>query len=235
MHVARGSSANPGTRREVPAGSIVFWPGAGSDAVFLLESGLVSLQRLSPAGDSLGLCLVRPGELFGEEVLFDRPLQCLAEVLVPSAVRSIPARQLGDRLRRYPEEAWTLAAQLHGRGAQLMDRAEGLLARDACARLAGLLVELRDSLAQPGKAADAEHLPLTQTRLAALVGASRQTVNAVLGRLESDGLIARSQPGLRIRRVEALRALAAGSDDGARPATGFRCVGAAPLPLAGFG
>jgi CRP-like cAMP-binding protein len=107
---AVSGSPDPGegaVRWQLRPRSTVFRAGDDSDLVFVLESGLVGLQRLSPDGAAVGLCVVRPGEVFGEDVLFDRPLQCFAETLVASVVSPVPVSRMRSDLRHQPEKAAT--------------------------------------------------------------------------------------------------------------------------------
>lgn len=208
---AGGTDPPPGW--ELPGSATLYWPGGSSGVVFLLRRGLVALERLAASGDTLGLCLVRPGEVFGEEVLFGRPLGCFAETLVPSQVSPIPVRQMRERLLGCPREAWALAAQLEARSARLMDRIEVLAARSVSSRLAGVLLELGEALAASDGGPDGVRIPLTQARLASLAVCTRQTVNALLGRLEADGVIARARDGVRLLRPAALEGAVPGCND----------------------
>lgn len=198
------------SRSDLPGGSTIFWPGQRAESVFVLERGVVALQRVSPVGEAVGLYLVRSGELFGEEALFDRPVGCVAETLVPSAVARLPVAGLRDVLRHHPEDAWNLAAQLQARTARLVDRVEQLATGGVYSRLVHVLLELAESLGHRDGDGVLLLLPVSQARLASLVGTSRQSVNQLLGRLEAEGLIARSRMELRLLRVEALRAVAGG-------------------------
>jgi CRP/FNR family transcriptional regulator len=210
-------------RWELPPRAAVFRAGEDSELVFVLESGLVGLQRVSPDGAPVGLCVVRPGEVFGEDVLFDRPLRCFAETLVASVVSPVPASRLRRILRQRPEAAWALAEQLQARAARLMDSLEGLMAQDVRTRLLHTLLELAEALGGCDGDGAPPRLPVTQAQLANLIGATRQTVNAALGSLEAEGLVARSRGSLHVVRVEGLRAARAPS-----PA-GFASAAAAPL------
>jgi CRP/FNR family transcriptional regulator len=74
-------------------------------------------------------------------------------------------------------------------------------------RLALLLLELEKDFGKREAEQRVLDLPLTQSELASLVGASRQSVNAALGELQRDGLISREGRRLRLVEPERLRAL----------------------------
>lgn len=198
-----------GSPREYAVGSTIFWQGGTSDAVFILERGLVALQRLSPAGDIVGVCLIRPGEVFGEEALFGRPNPCFAEALAPSLVSRVPVAQMRMILNGHTQTGLELMGQLQSRTAELMRRMESLVSQEVRSRVADILLALADQLGRPVAGRVVMKLPVSQTKLAALVCSTRQSVNALLGMFEAEGLIARSGRELRILDVEALRAVAA--------------------------
>lgn len=212
---AMSAGPAPGSRH-FPEGVGIFEPGGSSDCVWLLERGLVSLQRVSADGDPVGLCLIRPGEVFGEESLFDRPFLCFAETLVPSVVSRVPVRSFRSLLRQSPQDGWALAEQLQARTSRLMDRVEGLAVRDVRTRLACMLLDLAEALGDTAPHVTDPRLPISQTTLANLIGTTRQSVNALLGRFDDDGLVVRSRGEVRLLRMDALRAVAAGLEE--RPA-----------------
>jgi len=209
-----GMHTNPaGIPRQIPEGTQLFGPGALSDCVLLLESGLVSLQRAGGEGDAVGLCLVRPGEVFGEEALFERPCAYCAETLVPSVVSRVPVRSFRQLLQRRPQDAWALSEQLQARTRRLMERVEHLAVRDVRARLACVLLDLAEGLGQAEDGAAPPRLPVSQATLAMLIGSTRQTVNALLGRFDDDGLVVRSRGEVRLLRMNGLRAVADGLEE----------------------
>ena len=66
--------------REVPAGTIVYEEGSPGDALFLLTSGEVHIDRRVDTGGRVELARLAPGDVFGDLALIDR---------VPRAARAV--------------------------------------------------------------------------------------------------------------------------------------------------
>lgn len=56
--------------KQIPGNVILFEQGAALSNIYLIVSGAIKLQRLSPAGDEKVLNILRPGQTFAEAALF---------------------------------------------------------------------------------------------------------------------------------------------------------------------
>jgi len=56
--------------KQVPANVVLFEQGAELSNIYLIVSGAVKLQRLSPSGDEKVINILRPGQTFAEAALF---------------------------------------------------------------------------------------------------------------------------------------------------------------------
>jgi CRP-like cAMP-binding protein len=177
------------TGRSVPA-SEVWFP----------QSGVIALFASNGAGRSVQIGLVGNEGCVGLEALVDRvPRLTDAVVQIEGSMSVVSAAQLKATLFDRPSIEAAMARFLFGLCAQSVrtiacDRVHSLPSR--CCRW---LLKIQDRLGS-------DDLPLTQERLAALLGSGRQRINAVLGELEQDGLVRRDRGRVRLMTRSGLEA-----------------------------
>jgi CRP-like cAMP-binding protein len=187
-------------------GETVFAPEVHPHSVYLLCEGRVRIYRLSEGGSETTFGYVAPGEVFGELPAFgDHPRESFAEAVVPSVVWKVPLAVFQELLEGRPSLVFEVTKQIGQRLKRIESRVESLVFLDARTRLARILLELACDLGVSSDGDAVIDAELTQSELATLVGATRQTVNASLGELIHDGLVERDGKRLRIPNVERLR------------------------------
>ncbi len=195
-------------RRQYAEGEIVFMPVSAPDSVYLLESGLVRIYRLSESGLETTLGYVREGEVFGEFAIFgDQPRESFAQAVEPSVVWKTPRRSFQPYVASRPGLAYEISKQIGGRLKQIESRVESLVFRDVRSRVILILLELADSFGlnrEDGSILLDVHI--TQAELATLVGSTRQSVNATLAGLTQQGLVRRDSRRIVLTKPEELRA-----------------------------
>lgn len=174
----------------------IFHEGTPSFGFFILCSGKVKLIKQGPAGKRQILKIVGPGELLGEENLFDGSTHSAsARTLEPTRARFIKREDFLDFLKRHPMVALQLAEkvarELQGFQAKLIETAY-----ESCrARLARLLLALADKYGREG----AIQVRISRTDLAEMAGISTETAIRTLGEFEERHLIT-----LRRRKISIL-------------------------------
>jgi CRP-like cAMP-binding protein len=190
-------------------GSTIFTPRTNPHSIYLLEQGLVRIYRLSQHGEETTFGYVSPGEVFGELTVFgDFPRESFAMTVHASRVWRIPLKVFHDLLESHTGVLLAIIRQMGQRMKRIESRVENLVFRDVRARLAGILLELKEDFGHPRGDSWLLDLALTQAELATLVGATRQTVNASLRELESRGLIRREGRRLIVCRPAELASVA---------------------------
>jgi CRP/FNR family cyclic AMP-dependent transcriptional regulator len=187
-------------------GEMIFSPEPNPDSVYLLERGLVRIFRLSAAGSETTFGYVAPGEVFGELAGFgDYPRESFAQTVHKSRAWKIPREVFQEVLRRKPDLVMAITRQIGERLKRIESRVEDLVFRDVRSRVSHILLELAEDFGQSDDGGMViESLP-TQSELATLVGSTRQTVNATLRELQTEGLIGRWQRRVVLLRPEELR------------------------------
>ncbi|MDH3212495.1 MAG: Crp/Fnr family transcriptional regulator [Myxococcales bacterium] len=195
-------------------GEMVFSPEPRPRSVYLLEAGRVRIFRLSPTGSETTFGYVTPGEVFGELAgLGDYPRESFAQTVSKSRAWKIPRMAFQQLLKRQPRVILAITRQIGARLKRIESRVEDLAFRDVRSRVAHVLLELAEDFGRRDDEGLVIETPPRQGELATLVGSTRQTVNATLRELETEGLIGRRQRRIVLRRPEALRLVAVSAPD----------------------
>ena len=189
--------------------SVLHREGTGADVVFLLASGIVKLHRIS-GEHSMLVRLMRPGDIWGEWVEDGFPKwRATAECMSPVKVHAFPVADFRRACQRDPELAAWLARMLAHRLGEMERRMELLSFYRVEQRLLLSLAELAEHCGPEAGQRDYA-LPLTQTDLASLIGATRETVSTTLNSLERRGVLRLRRRSLEFSSPDQLRNAAIG-------------------------
>ncbi|MCA1842295.1 MAG: Crp/Fnr family transcriptional regulator [Actinobacteria bacterium] len=164
---------------EYDAGTFLFRTGQAPSRIHIVRSGAVELS-CAFKGRPVVLQILRPGDVVGDVPLFLRMTESFdAVALEDSRVLSVDSLTLHRLLARRPQLAWRWMLSVSSRMASAQARLVELLAGGLEAQMALVLL----------RRADDGVVHLRQSILAELVGGRRPSVNRVLKRLESEGLL----------------------------------------------
>lgn len=165
-----------------PAKQVVFLAGEeGGDALLVVLEGRVKVSLISAEGKEAILCILQPGEMFGEMSLLDGGPRS-ATVTTMEACRFLQIRR-DDFLRfleGHPKVALTLLATLSERLRATNDLVGNLSFLNLSARLARILLSLGQQYGKLGAGGIVIGLKLSQEELGNLAGVSRESVNRQL-------------------------------------------------------
>lgn len=176
----------------VAAGAPVFRQGDRSRGIFLLLTGSLRLQRVTPDGTAVTLHHVRAGETFAEASLFSDRYHCDAVAENACRVGRYPKAALVTALRGDPESLWRFTAELAHSLQRLRSRYELKQIRSAPERV---LQFLRLRCAADGSYA----VPGALRDLAAELGLTQEALYRSLATLEREGRLSRHGNALRLR------------------------------------
>jgi len=184
----------------------LFSQGQHAEALFVIEEGLVKQTRTNQGGDRIILAMCGPGDVVGEEALggATSTYGADAEVLAPANLYRIPRETLNRMLHQDAEFASLLIDFLLKRRQTLAEKVELLCLHDVEYRILFYLAEL-SSLVRPATDSTGYHVPITQSELADLIGATRETTSTTLNQLEKRGLLKLSRRLLTIPSPGLLR------------------------------
>jgi len=190
-HEALRAMARTLRARRFRRGEVLFHEGDPGDALFVVASGAVKVVVPSEEGEEAILATLRRGDFLGELALLDgAPRSASAVALEATEALALPRDQFLALVAAEPAIRDALLASLAGELRRLTTHVAELHFLDLTGRLAARLARLAeehgDRLPDGTVRLDA---PLTQSDLAAMIGATRQSVNKLLGEFEADGLL----------------------------------------------
>jgi len=172
---------------------MLFLEGETGHSMFLMAQGVVQLFKTSPDGKEVVIKLVRPGEIFGEVVLFQRdhyPVSACA--LTAAQVFLLPKRQF-DLLLDEGEFRRELVGMLLEKQRFLAEQIFRLSALDVEQRFFHFLRE------QYGEREEYA-VDVTKRELAAAIDALPETLSRLLLKLKEEGAVQWEGDNLRLRR-----------------------------------
>lgn len=177
--------------RRFRRGEVLFHQGDPGDSLFIITAGAVKIMLPSEEGDEAILATMRPGGFFGELALLDgAPRSATAVALEPTETLVLPRDRFRFLIDTEPASRDALLAALAGELRRLTDHVEELHFLDMTGRMAARLLRLANGSGVPGPDGSVRlEGPYTQGDLAAMIGATRQSVNKLLGQFVDDGLI----------------------------------------------
>lgn len=191
-----------------PQEHLVTEGGPGSHVVLIL-SGWCMVRRSTERGPII-LALRTAGELVGEMAALDgRPRSATVSALGPVDALTVP----GDRFRHFmaarPYVNGLVMAQLTERLRSADDERRALASATVLERLAACLVQLCDRSGPGPDGSVTISPPLSQSEIAAAIGATREAVAKALRLLREQGLVRTGPKTVVVADVALLRLLSA--------------------------
>lgn len=200
----RESIGKYGARTFWPAGFSIYELGAPADGVFIVARGQVALRNPVPSGRSFVPWVASAGETFGGEGLEqDARYASQARAEEETETFHLTTARFSALMREQPAQALSLVRQLMAERTSLLDKFAQYATLTVEQRLVAALVHMarsRETLADERE----EPVMVSRRLLGELVGATRESISLVLGRLSSEGLIQRAGNALMIADVEGL-------------------------------
>ena len=192
--------------RRFRRGEVLFHEGDPGDALFIVAAGAVKVVVPSEGGDEAILATLRRGDFFGELALLDgAPRSASAVALEATETLALPRDQFRVLVGSEPAIRDALLAALAGELRRLTAHVAELHFLDLTGRLAARLARLAQEHGMRGPDGSVKlDAPLTQSDLAAMIGATRQSVNKLLGEFVEEGLLRLDHDTIVVPDVEAL-------------------------------
>jgi CRP-like cAMP-binding protein len=202
-------------RRRFRRGEVIFHAGDPGDALHVVASGSVKIVLSSEIGEEAIIATLHPGDFFGELSLLDgAPRSATAAAVEATETVSLPRQTFLEEIGRRPSLRDSLLRSLAEELRRLTGHVEELHFLDLSGRLASRLAHLaRDAEPAPERTAEGQlearlEWPFTQSDLAAMIGATRQSVNRLLVDLVDRGLVRIERETLVIPDLEQLEEMA---------------------------
>ncbi len=193
-------------RRTFRAGEVIFHRDDPGQVLYMIKDGKVKICIISPDGQEVSLAVLGKGEYFGEFALLDGlPRSTDAVALEKVECYTLQRGDFHNAILKNPKIAILVLEALTKRIRNTDQMVEDLIFLDVYGRVAKKLLELAD--AHGVKVDDGVRIDvrLTQQELASMVGASRESVNKVLGYFTDKDYISTDKHRITLHRISDLK------------------------------
>ena len=195
--------------RRFGAGETIFLMGALNNSMMAVLSGEVKIGMTSAEGKEITLAIVHAGEVFGEIAMLDgKPRSADAKALTACDLAVLERRDVLAALEHNPAAWRGLVEVLCSRMRRTDEHLVELALLDLPARLAKALLRIADGDEVEGAKPAPAECRLSQSELATIVGAARESVNKCLHAWQRTGIVRMQRRAIKIADRHALEALA---------------------------
>jgi CRP-like cAMP-binding protein len=191
------------------AGETIYLAGDSATRLYVVAAGKVKVVRHTLAGQDVVLDILAPGGHFGAlSALGDAEYPDTAQALTPSCILEIAAEDFQAILRDHPAVALAALDIVATRLEAAHEQIRHLSAQPVAGRVAAALLALSRKLGQPHDGTLLIQMPLSREDLAAMTGATVETVSRVMSKLRAEGIIRSGRQWVAIADAGRLAALA---------------------------
>jgi CRP/FNR family transcriptional regulator/CRP/FNR family cyclic AMP-dependent transcriptional regulator len=177
-------------RRAYGPGVTLFHQGMPGSTLYVIAEGSVRVFAVGLTGQEHTFTTFGPGNFFGELSVIDGLPRTASAITLDHSVLWLMAREsFGRLLDDSPAFCRAVVENLAGRIRRSATHVESIIFQDVLGRVAFEVLNLAD---RHGRRADGVieiDMPLTQSDLATIVGATRESVNKALATLRKQGLL----------------------------------------------
>ncbi len=191
--------------RNLQKGEMLFREGEKSEGFYVLQTGSISVYKLTPDGREQIICVFRPPESFAEVTLATvetYPANAIA--LEPSQVVIVDRARFRDLVRRQPELALHMLGAMSLHLKHLVQSLQDIKGLQIEHRLADWL--LRQSPAASAGCPVSIELPITKKVLAGQLNVTSETLSRTFARFRREGIILVRGASIQIIDGQGLRA-----------------------------
>ena len=193
-------------RRTFRAGEVIFHRDDPGQVLYMMKEGKVKICIISPDGQEVSLTVFGKGEVFGEFALLDGlPRSADAVALEKVECYTLQRSDFQNAILKNPKIAILVLEALSKRLRNTNNMVEDLIFLDVYGRVAKKLLELADAHGVKTEEGVVIDVRLTQQELASMVGASRESVNKVLGYFTDKNFISTDKHRITIHNTNDLK------------------------------
>ncbi len=193
-------------RRAFRSGEVIFHRDDPGQVLYMIKEGKVKICIISPDGQEISLAVFGKGECFGEFALLDGlPRSADAVALEKVECYTLQRSDFQNAIMKNPKIAIQVLEALTKRLRNTDNMVEDLIFLDVYGRVAKKLLELADAHGVKTDDGVRIEVRLTQQELASMVGASRESVNKVMGYFTEKDFISTDKHRITLHRITDLK------------------------------
>jgi CRP/FNR family transcriptional regulator/CRP/FNR family cyclic AMP-dependent transcriptional regulator len=193
-------------KRTFRAGEVIFHQEDPGQVLYVIREGKVKISLISPDGQEISLVVFGKGECFGELALLDgEPRSADATALERVECYTLQRSDFHKAIMKNPKIAIQILEVLSKRLRKTDKQVEDLIFLDVYGRVAKKLLELAEEHGIQVENGVMIDVRLTQQELASMVGASRESVNKVMGYFMDKHYISTDKHRITIRELADLQ------------------------------
>lgn len=192
-------------RRTFRNGEVIFHREDPGQVLYVIKEGKVKICLISPDGQEISLVVFGKGECFGEFAILDGlPRSADAVALEKVECYTLQRSDFHNAIMKNPKIAIQIIEVLTRRLRSTDQMVEDLIFLDVYGRVAKKLLELADTHGSKVDDGTRIDVRLTQQEIAAMVGASRESVNKVMGYFTDKNFISTDKHKITLHRISEL-------------------------------
>ncbi len=193
-------------KRTFRSGEVIFHRDDPGQVLYVIKEGKVKIYLISPDGQEISLVVFGKGECFGEfAILDDLPRSANAIALEKVECYTLQRSDFHNAIMKNPKIAIQILEVLSKRLRTTNQMVEDLIFLDVYGRVAKKLLELAEMHGTQVDDGVRIDMRLTQQDLASMVGASRESVNKVMGYFTDKKFISTDKHKITLHRTSDLK------------------------------
>jgi len=205
--------------RTYPKGARLFWEGEPAGKLYYIRSGRVKLIHTTSDGKDLIVSVLNPGDLIAELGGLSARHGTSAEVVRAAEIGILDKETLAGVFVEHPDLAVKLMDWVSLSQRAIQAKLKDLLLRGKAGALASILIRLANSCGVTEADGSVRiEWKLTNGELGDMIGATRESVNRMLGDWKAEGIVDVVDGKLRILQIDKLRAFSGCPVDNLCPA-----------------
>jgi CRP/FNR family cyclic AMP-dependent transcriptional regulator len=193
-------------RRTFRSGEVIFHRDDPGQVLYVIKEGKVKICLISPDGQEMTLVVFGKGECFGEFAILDGlPRSTDAIALEKVECYTLQRSDFHNAIMKNPKIAIQVLEVLCRRLRTTDQMVEDLIFLDVYGRVAKKLLDLADTHGEKVENGTRINVRLTQQELASMVGASRESVNKVMGYFTDKNFISTDKHRITLHRITDLK------------------------------
>lgn len=193
-------------RRTFRSGEIIFHREDSGQVLYVINEGKVKICLISPEGQEISLVVFGKGECFGEFAILDGlPRSADAVAMEKVECYTLQRSDFHKAIMKNPKIAIQVMEVLSRRLRSTDQMVEDLIFLDVYGRVAKKLLELAETHGTKVEHGTRIDVRLTQQELASMVGASRESVNKVMGYFTDKNFISTDKHKITLHRISELK------------------------------